>query len=76
MKLRSYQRPSKVRGRNASDDIDSSVKLGTTMTMALRRLAFVLVLLKVLDAQMGPDEFKAFPVVSVVVSIVCAFFLH
>ncbi len=69
MALHSYQYASKLEGWSDREDIDISVKLGTTMAIALPPPALAVVLSMVLAPQIGPGQFKVFLVISVLVSI-------
>ena len=67
--LHSYQYASKDLGRIESEDIDNSVKLGTTMAVALPPRVLVAVLLTVVAPQLGQNEIKLYIAIAALVSI-------
>jgi len=67
--LHSYQYAAKSSSHIDSNDIDTSVKPGTTMLVALPPVALVVVLLTIVVPQAGQDEIRVYIAVGAIVSV-------
>ena len=67
--LHSYQYAAKSSSHVAKNNLDTSIKLGTTMLVALPPVALVVVLLAIVGPQLRPNEIRVYIVVATIVSI-------